>query len=234
MFWLALAIFGAGIAIKTIGNVMQTQAKAAEDERQAGLLEDLTKSGGYYDQTLAALRKDLKDIEADRSTAGQMYAMQSVVAAEQGAAAKGSVTASAGVGNLAQTGSVAVRKETIQRGVDRTLTQYRLQYEDAMRGLSVRQAQNIAEITKTKWDKGKATSDAEALRTEADWLNTWGVGLTIASGVTDIAAAATKAPSSGSKSASYESQVSYSDPYGSPTGPDLWGTYVPGASYAGY
>jgi len=236
MFWIALAILGIGAAVNIIGNVQQAQAKAKEDERKASQLEDLSKPGGYYDQELKAIQSDLQNVEADRAAAGKMLAISSIEITRQGAQAKGGVAATAGAGNLAQTGSISKRQDTITEQVNLNMAKVRLQYEGTLRGLATRAAQDTAAQTKLEFQQTAGTQDAAALKNEADWLSTWGVGLSIASGVTGFAASAIGMGGSplGSQSKATpassgfltETGTAYGDPYASMSNVDwnsAWG-----------
>jgi hypothetical protein len=125
-------------------------------------------------------------VEADRQAAGEMMAISSIEISKQGAQATGAIVASAGAGNLARTGSITKREDTIAQSVNLNMAKVRLQYEDAIRGLATRAASDSANETKTEFQKNAGLSDASALKSEADWLNTWGVGLTVASGIVQI------------------------------------------------
>jgi hypothetical protein len=218
-------IYVIGTAIKVVGEVQQSLAQADADRLKASQLEELSKPGGYYDQALAALNLDLTNIESGRTAAGKMLALtaaqyqassdqtratatqQEMQTARKGSEAAGSVAASAGAGNLGQSGSVEKRKEGIQaqtqsslayiqQSADRSIQQNEidikkatLQYEDQLRGLSSRQAQDTAEITLTQFKQNSGTQDAALLNSEADWLSTWGVILPIAAGPADVASA---------------------------------------------
>jgi hypothetical protein len=182
MGWIIAAIIGAvaGAVIEAVGNVQQAKAQAAADEQKAKELEELSKTGGYYDQQLSALALEFKDIEADRAAAMQVKAIDTLTLAEQGAQAKGSIAAGAGVGGLAQEGSVLKRGEAVQRSMQRGLAKMQLQYEDVQRGLSLREAQGRAQETLTEFQKETGLEEAAIYRDEAEWLKTWGVFLGIA------------------------------------------------------
>lgn len=76
---IALAIVGgvsaiAGTVVSTIGAVRETKGQAAQDRIaaeaasvQAGNLEELSATGGYYEQVLTSLELELEDIEADKA-----------------------------------------------------------------------------------------------------------------------------------------------------------------------
>lgn len=171
-----------GAIIQGIGNVATAQAQAKADQTKADQLEELSKKGGYYDQVLASINLDLQDIESDRQTAGKMFALNAINTAEQGAQATGAITARSAAGNLSG-GSVDVQKEMVQTQTERSLMVSRLQYEDQLRGLDIRKAQDISQQTMTKFNQQAGLTEAAQLTSEADWLNTWGVGLGIASAV---------------------------------------------------
>jgi hypothetical protein len=247
-----LGLAGAiGAIIQTIGAVKQTEAQAAQDRAnaeeanaQAGQLETLSASGGYYDQQLAAIASDLADVEGDRIAAGQMAGYQAISTSRQGEAATGQIAARAGTGNLAG-GSVQKQKESVQTQVVQQFAQIKLQYEDQMRGLATRQASDVAQQTLTQFNKEKGTSDAAFLRTdaanlnaEADWLSTWGVGLTIAGGALNTVTAGLRpfinagvnpfAPRDAAPAASTSSDYESLYSYGPVTPP---GAYAPIGSF---
>lgn len=181
-------IAGIGIAVggivKTIGDVQTAQARARDDERKAKQLEELSKPGGYYDQVLEGIHLDLQDVEADRQAAGKILAINALDITRQGAGLEGQVLARAGAGNLSTTsGSIVKRQGVITQAVQENLAKTRLQYEDQLRGLAGRAAQDTANETLTNFKKNAGTEDAAALKNEADWLNSWGIGLSIAGGV---------------------------------------------------
>src|SRR3972149_10577809 len=182
MGWLIAAIIGVvvGAAIEAIGNVQQAKAQAAIDEQKAKELEELSKTGGYYDQQLATLARECQDIEADRAAAMQIRAINTLTMAEQGAQAKASIAAGAGVSGLAAEGSILKRGGTIQRAMQRGVAKLSLQYEDVKRGLGLREAQATAQETLTEFQKETGLEQAELYRDEAEWLKTWGVFLGIA------------------------------------------------------
>ena len=184
---IAAIVIGTGALIKTIGDVQKAQRQAKEDERKAEQLEELSKPGGYYDQVLESIQSELQDVEADRMASGKMLAISSLQVTRQGAQAAGHITAGAGAGNLAQTGSIEKRKGLVEEAVNIDLAKSRLQYEDQLRGLATRQKAATAEETLIEFKKQAGTEDAAALKSEADWLNTWGVGLSVASGITGLA-----------------------------------------------
>jgi hypothetical protein len=116
----------------------------------------------------------------------------------------GHISSRAGAGNLAQTGSVEQQKGIVEQNIsenkavsnanrkqlDLEMQKTRLQYEDALRGLATRQAGDNAQQTLTAFKKTSGMEDANALLSgaasltnEANWLSTWGVALTIGSGV---------------------------------------------------
>jgi hypothetical protein len=256
---LALAILGiylVGDIIKGVGDVQKINAQAEADKLKADQLDELSKPGGYYDQVLASLKIDLANIESDRSAAGKMMAitatqtqeaatMQEMGVARQGAKAVGSVGARAGAGNLGQGGSVEVQKEAIQteasqniaytqRTADRQIEQARLQYEEQLRGLAARQAQNTAATTLEEFKKTSGTEDATLLKNEADWLSTWGVGLAIAGDVLNFGAQAlgVKGLDFSGNSVSPTTPFDTSGPSMSSKYPGLYGTPSTGASAA--
>ena len=175
---------GIGGIIKTIGDVQKSQAQAREDKRKAQQLEELSKPGGYYDQELQALHLELLDVEADRQTAGKLLAINSLEITRQGGGLKGQIVAQAGAGNISTTsGSVVKRQDLVTQTVEENLAKTRLQYEDQLRGLAGRAAQDTAQQTMIEFKQNAGTEDAAALRNEADWLNSWGVGLSVAGGI---------------------------------------------------
>lgn len=182
MGWIIAAIIGvvAGAVIEAVGNVQQAKSQAAIDEQKAKELEELSKTGGYYDQQLAALALEFKDIEADRAAALQVRAIDTLTMSEQAAQARGSITAAAGAGGLAQEGSVLRRGEAVGRALQRGVAKLQLQYADVQRGLGLREATGRAQETFTEFQKETGLEQASLYRDEAEWLKTWGIVLGIA------------------------------------------------------
>lgn len=206
---IAAAVVIGGAVVNTIGNIVQGQAKAKEDERKAQQLEELSKPGGYYDQLIGNIHQEYANIEAERTAAGKVTAMnalqiqlqeeqRTVQTAHQAATQVAGVSAEAGAGNLGQTGSIEERKAGIQgqanvdiaftkQAASLDLAKNQLQYEQTIRNENLRQSQLATEETKINFQKTSGISDANALNSESDWLNTWGVGLDVASGALGVA-----------------------------------------------
>jgi hypothetical protein len=223
------AVVIGGAIINTIGNVQKSQAQAAADKQKASELEELSKPGGYYDQALNTVKLEYQNIQASREAAGQISAMNALQVTQKAAQEKGSVIASAGAGNLAQTGSIIQRQVPIKENENISLAKNQLQYEQQMRTLNVQQSQATAEETKLNFQKTSGSAEASQLESEAGWLNSWGVGLDIAGGLVSGATALMGSGALKSTTPQTTNQVPQTDPYVASYGTS-YGTYGSGGA----
>jgi len=80
----------------------------------------------------------------------------------------------------------AYQRDVIQNNITRA----RLNYQDQIRAADTREAQIEAQTTLTEYQQETGLEQAEFLQSEADWINEWGIPLTVAGGVLETAGAA--------------------------------------------
>ena len=173
MFWLGLI----GLGITALGGIfgMIGQAQANEQEIREKELEaqQAKESQQIYASQQKEARYELTDIRADVYTAGTMTTLAMMDLGEQAAAVKGSIQATAGVGNIAGESVLrrANRVETIYR---REALKTKLGYEDTMRGLESRrlgaETSLLTAGMQYKWAGEKSKMSQE----QADWLRDYG------------------------------------------------------------
>ena len=143
-------------------------------------------------------------------------AVQGLQAGRTGAEAKGAGAAAAGAGGVSVgSGSVLRMAAAVDKSVGRqvslanlntaatraagayqrdviqnNITRARLNYQDQIRAADTREAQIEAQTTLTEYQQETGLEQAEFLQSEADWINEWGIPLTVAGGVLETAGAA--------------------------------------------
>ncbi len=130
-----------------------------------------------FAQTGSVLRRS----EAIARTVGRRIAAQNLAIGVTGQAIGATEQA-----EIATRGAAVLQRGRLQNDITRA----QLGYEDALRGLKTREAETLAQETMATFKKTQGIKEAEILRSEAEWLKTWGVGLSWASaltgGLTDI------------------------------------------------
>jgi hypothetical protein len=182
MFWLGLI----GLGITALGGIfgMIGQAQANEQQIKVDELEaqQLKESQQIYASQQKEAQYELTDIRADVATAGTMNTLAMMDLGEQAAAAKGSIQATAGVGNIAGE-SVLRRANRVETLYRREALKTKLSYEDTMRGLESRrlgaETSLLTAGLQYKWAGEKAKQSQE----QADWLRDYGWMSVLATGL---------------------------------------------------
>jgi hypothetical protein len=185
LFGLAFLAIGFGGMLAMGGQHLQNLSDEARLERELPV----------YDAQQAALKAQLKDLEAKKVAAQQMTAITETQIARQGAQAVGSVRATAGAGNVG--GASVLRREMgIERQVGEEITKQDIQLKSNLGELGVASLRTSAELLKSNVEETNVRADLEFLR-RYGWMSVVGQGLSaVARGVNVLgnAPAANTAP----------------------------------------